>query len=138
MANTGYSWGSYALVQKSAGDWTSDVLADADTELGDATSIDGKAAAIVTIEATEDNTGAIDGDVTVYILNDCDGTNYEEAAIGNPYAISFTPVQNDTVRIPIPVDPRVYKNFKVAVENQAGQELAITVRLATADIPVAS
>lgn len=138
MANTGYSWSSYAFVQKSAGDWTGDALADAGTETGDSTSIDGKAAAIVTVTAVEDNTGAIDGVATIYILNDMDGTNFEEPDIGNPYAIVFTPVQNDTVRIPVPVDPRVYKNFKVAVFNDSGQELAISVRLATADIAVAS
>lgn len=138
MANTGYTWSAYAAVQKSAGDWSSDALADAATELGDATSIDGKAAAVVSITCVEDNTGAIDGDVTVYILGDIDGTNFEEPTIGIPYAISFTPVQSDTVRVLIPVDPRIYKNFKVAVENQGGQEVAISVKIATADIPVAS
>ena len=138
MANTGYVWSAYSAVQKSAGDWTSDALADAATETGDSTSIDGKAACVVTITAVEDNTGAIDGPVTIHILGDCDGTNFEEPDIGTPYAISFTPVQNDTVRVIIPVDPRIYKNFKVAVENQGGQELAISVKIATADIPVAS
>lgn len=138
MANTGYTWGSYAAVQKSAGDWSADALADAATELGDSTSIDGKAACVVTVTAVEDNTGAIDGDVTVFILGDIDGTNFEEAAIGTPYAVNFTPVQADAVRVIVPVDPRIYKNFKVAVENQSGQEVAITVKIATADIPVAS
>jgi len=138
MANTGYSWSAYSAVQKSAGDWSADALADAATETGDSTSIDGKAAAVVSITAVEDNTGAIDGDVIVYILGDIDGTNFEEPTIGTPYSLSFTPVQNDTVRILIPVDPRIYKNFKVAVFNDAGQELAISVKIATADIPVAS
>lgn len=138
MANTGISWSSYSAVQKSAGDWTSDAVADAGTETGDSTSIDGKAACVVSITAVEDNTGAIDGICTVYILGDMDGTNFEEPAIGTPYAKSFTPVQNDTVRILVPVDPRVYKNFKVAVFNDAGQELAITVKIATGDIAIAS
>jgi len=138
MANTGYTWGSYAYVQKSASNWSSDALADAGTETSDSTSIDGKAAAVVSVEAVEDNTGAIDGEVTVYILGDIDGTNFEETTIGTPFAVNFTPVQNDTVRVLIPVDPRVYKNFKVAVENQGGQELSISVRIATADIPLAS
>lgn len=138
MANTGFTWSSFAFVQKSAGNWSADAIADAGTEEGDSTSIDGKAAAVVSITAVEDNTGAIDGDVTVRILGDIDGTNFEEAAIGNAYAVSFTPVQNDTVRILIPIDPRVYKNFKVSIENQSGQELAMSVYLATADIAVAS
>lgn len=138
MANTGYAWSAYAAVQKSASDWTSDALADGNWETGDTTSINNKAACVVTVTATEDNTGAIDGDVAVYILGDIDGTNYEEGAIGNPYAVTFTPVQNDTVRIPIPVDPRIYKNFKIAILNESGQELAISVKIATANIPVAS
>jgi len=138
MANTGYTWSAYSAVQLSASDWTSDAVADNATDLGDSTSIDGKAAAVVTITAVEDNTGAIDGVCTVYLLNDIDGTNFEEPTIGNPFAIVFTPVQNDTVRIPIPVDPRIYKNFKVAVFNESGQEVAITVKIATADIPLAS
>ena len=138
MSNTGYTWSAYSAVQKSAGDWSADALADAATETGDSTSIDGKAAAVVSIAAVEDNTGAIDGVCTVYILGDTDGSNFEEPTIGNPYAVTFTPVQNDTVRVIIPVDPRIYKNFKVAIENQGGQELAITVKIATADIPVAS
>lgn len=138
MANTGYTWSTYDFVQKAAGDWTGDAIADAATELGDATTIDGKASAMISVTAVEDNSGAIDGVVTVFILGDCDGTNYEEAVIGTPFSMSFTPVQNDTVRILIPVDPRIYKNFKVAIQNDSGQELAISVRLATADISVAS
>lgn len=138
MGNTGLSWGSYAAVQKSAGDWTSDALTDGSTETSDSTSIDGKASAVVTITAVEDNTGAIDGVCTIYILNDIDGTNFEQTDIGNPYVVTFTPVQNDTVRIPVYVDPSLYKNLKVAVENQSGQTLDITVKLATADIALAS
>jgi hypothetical protein len=138
MSNTGLSWSAYSAVQKSAGPWTSDALADAATETGDATSIDGKAKCVVSVTAVEDNTGAIDGVCTVYILGDVDGTNYEEPGVGNPYQMSFTPVQNDTVRILVPVPPEIYKNFKVAVENQCGQEVAISVKIQTADIALAS
>ncbi len=62
MANTGYTWSAYAFVQKSAGDWTADSLAAAATETGDSTSIDGKAACVITITATEANVGSVDGD----------------------------------------------------------------------------
>ena len=138
MANTGFFWSAYSAVQLSASDWTAEALADNADITGDATSIDGKAACVVTVIATEDNTGAINGACTIYILNDCDGTNYEEHDIGTPYKQVFTPVQNDTVRIPVVVDPRVFKNFKVAVFNECGQELDITVKVATADIALAS
>jgi len=138
MANTGYVWSAYSAVQKSAGDWTSDAIADNATETGDATSIDGKAAAVISITAVEDNTGVIDDDVTVWILGDIDGTNFEETTIGNPYSVAFTPIQDDAVRILIPVDPRIYKNFKVAIRNKGGQEVVFSVKIATATIPVAS
>jgi len=138
MANTGFTWSAYAFVQEASSDWDTETLADNATDTGDSTSIDGKAAAVVSIIATEDNTGAINGVCTVFILGDIDGTNFEEPDIGNPFAITFTPVQNDTVRILVPVDPRVYKNFKVAVLNEGGQELVVSVRIATADIALAS
>jgi len=138
MANTGYKWGAWAAMQKGAGDWTADAIADNGTETGDATSIDGKAGCIVSIAAYEDNTGAIDGNVTVYILGDADGTNYEETTIGSPLSFQFTPVQNDTVYIVFNVDPRDYDDFKIAIKNEGGQEIAFTVKYKTCDIPVAS
>jgi hypothetical protein len=137
-ADTGYSWGAWAAMQKSAGDWTSDAIADNGTETGDATALDGKAACIVSIAAVEDNTGAIDGVCTVYILGDTDGTNYEETTIGSPYSFTFTPVQNDTVYIAFNVDPKHYDDFKIAIKNEGGQEIAFTVKYKTATIPVAS
>lgn len=137
MANTGYEWSAYGFVQKSAGNWTTDAITDATTETGDSTSIDGKAAAVISITCTS-SAGAIDGNVTVYILGDIDGTNFEDAVYSLPYAISFLPVNAQTSRILIPVDPRVYKNFKVSVFNDSGQTQTLSVRLATADIPVAN
>ena len=82
--------------------------------------------------------GAVDGDVTIYILGDIDGTNFEDATYSNAYAITFRPVNAQTHRILVPVDPRVYKNFKVSLENQSGQTMTMSVRIATADIPLAS
>lgn len=136
MANTGYTWSSYAFVQKS-GDWSLDNILDAATETGDSTSIDGKAAAVISITCTS-AAGAIDGDVTVYIFGDIDGTNFEDALYSLPYSVSFRPVNAQTSRILIPVDPRVYKNFKVSVFNDSSQIQTLSVRLATADIPVAN
>lgn len=139
MANTGLTWSSYSAVQKSAGDWTSDDILDTATETGDSTSIDGKAAAVVSVTAVEDGTGAVDDTgVIVHILGDIDGTNFEEPNQGNAYAVKFLAVQSDTIRVLIPVDVRLYKNFKVAVENQCGQTVAITVKIQTATIALAS
>ena len=139
MANTGYTWGAWAFVaNEDPADWNASALADNATEIsGTANSLTGKAAAHISITLAEDNTGAIDGVVTVYILGDC-STQYEEVTIGTPWAITITPVQNDTVVKLIPVDPRDYENIKVAIVNTSGQELAVSVKIQTADIPLAS
>jgi hypothetical protein len=137
MANTGYTWSAYGFVQKSSSNWTTDAISDTSTETGDSTSIDGKAAALISITCTA-SAGAIDGDVTIYILGDIDGTNFEDAVYSWPYSVSFRPVNAQTHRILIPVDPRIYKNFKVSIFNDSGQTQTLSVRLATADIAVAN
>ena len=139
MADTGYNWGSWAFVQDAdPSDWDAEALADNATETsGAAISLDGKAACIVGIGLYEDNTGAIDGVVTVYVLGETD-VAYEETTIGSPWSFTITPVQNDTVYKQFAIDPKYYDNFKIAVKNEAGQELAVTVKYKTATIPVAS
>jgi len=137
MAETGYNWGAWAFVQESASDWDADALADNGTDTSDALSLDGKAACIIGIGLYEDNTGAIDGVVTVYVLGETD-VAYEETTIGSPWAFTITPVQNDTVYKQFAIDPKYYDSFKIAVKNESGQELAVTVKYKTATIPLAS
>jgi len=140
MAETGYNWGAWAFVMDDGGgDWDADALADNGTEISNtAISLDGKAGCLVGIAAYEDNTGAIDGVVTVYILGDGGGIAYEETTIGCPYKFSFLPVQNDTTYVQFSVDPKYFDNFVIAVKNESGQELAISVKYKTATVPVAS
>jgi len=137
MANTGYEWSAWAFMQKGAADWDADALADNATETGDALSLSGKAGCIIGIALAEDNTGAIDGASTIFILGETD-LAYEETTIGSPYQFQITPVQNDTVHFQFPISPQYYDNFKIAVLNEGGQELAVTVKYKTASIPVAS
>ena len=139
MADTGYKWPlAFSAMQKGAADWTDDALADNATETGDPLSQNAKAATEITIKAVEDNTGAIDGVCTVFVLGDIDGTNYEDPAKGNPFSFSFTPIQNDTVRIRFRILGCDYSRFKIAVKNESGQELAITIKYQQSTIPVAS
>ena len=138
MANTGYDWGSWAAMQISASDWTADAVADTATDTGDATSLDKKTGCEVGITLVEDNTGAIDGDVTVHVLGSVDGTNYENITTSGAWAFNITPVQNATVYKRFSIDPSMYGDFKLALENQSGQELAATVKYRTADFPAAS
>lgn len=137
MPDTGYNWGAWAFVQESSSDWDADLLADNATDISDAFSLDGVAACIIGIAAYENGTGAIDGIVTVFVLGEND-IAYEETTIGVPFNFQFTPVQNDTVHFQFSIDPAHYDNVKIAVFNESGQELAISVKIKTATIPPAS
>lgn len=132
-------WGAWGYVQKGAADWNDDALADAATETSDALDLDQKVAAEVGIKLVEDNTGACDGDVTVHILratgDDGGGTEeFESATEDTPLAFTITPEQNTTKRRAFALNPHIFRICKIAVENQAGQELAVTVEYRTATI----
>jgi len=143
MADSGYNWGAWGYVQKSSSNWNDDALADNGTETSDEIDLDNKAACEIGVTLVEDNTGAIDGVVTVYVLGACGddggaGTVFEETTVGNPWAFTVTPVQNDTVRVRFNVSPAHYGTCKVAILNEGGQELAVTVEYRTATWPPAS
>jgi len=145
MANTGHNWGAFAFVQESSSDWDADALADDATDISDAITVDIKSAIIIGMAFAEDNTGAVVANsVTVAVLGTADDTNYEDAPglagaqVGAPWKFQITPVQNDTVYIQFSIDPRDYNLFKIAVVNESGQELAVSCRIKTSDVPVAS
>lgn len=146
MGDTGYNWGAWAAVAKSGGgDWTSLDIAD-DANAGSAAiSLDGLASINFGISVVEDNTGAINGAVTIAILRDVDGTNYEDipglggAQVGAPYKFQVTPVQNDTVYVAFALDPAMFGgSIKIWILNEGGQTLTTTVKCQTATIPMAS
>ena len=140
MADTGYNWGAWAFAKDDGGtDWDADALADNGTEISNTSiSLDIIAACEVGIALAEDNTGAINGVVTVYVLGSGGGIADEEPTIGSPWSFTITPVQNDTVYKRFNVDPGSYGDFKIAVKNEGGQELAVSVKYRTATIPAAS
>jgi hypothetical protein len=140
MAETGYNWSAWAFAKDDGGtDWDADALADNATEISNTPiSLDTKAACEVGIALYEDNTGAIDGVVTIYVLGSGGGIADEEPAIGSPWAFTITPVQNDTVYKRFSVSAADYGDFKIAVKNESGQELAVSVKYRTATVPVAS
>jgi len=145
MANTGHDWGAWAFVQESASNWDADALADDATDTSDAITVDTKSAIIIGMAFAEDNTGAVVANsVTVAVLGTWDDTTYEDAPglagaqVGQPMKFKITPVQNDTVYIQFSIDPRDYHLFKICVVNESGQELAVSCKYKTADVPVAS
>jgi hypothetical protein len=145
MANTGHDHGAFAFVQLSGGDWDADALADDGIATSDIITVDKKSAIIVGMAFAEDDTGAVVANsVTVAILGTFNDTLFEDAPglagvqIGNPMKFKITPVQNDTVYIQFSIDPRDYNLCKICVVNESGQELAVSCKYKTADIPVAS
>ena len=140
MANTGYDWGAWAFAKDGAGgDWDGDAIADS-ANLTSNTDIDLDviAACEVGVVLVEDNTGAITGEVTIYVLGDGAGVQDEEIGVGSPFSFNVTPVQNDTVVKRFMVDPAAFGTFKIAIANDSGQELATSVKYRTADWPPAA
>ena len=137
---TGHDYGAWAFVKDGAGgDWDADAIADNATLTSNtAIDLDTKSACEIGIILVEDNTGAIDGDVTIYVLGVGGGMADEQTDVGSPWAFALTPVQNDTVPKTFSVSPLHYGSFKIAVKNESGQELAVSVKVRTADVPVAS
>ena len=148
MPETGHNWGAWVFAKDDGGtDWDADLLADdggagpgsTGTETSNTSiDLDTKSACEVGIALSEDNTGAIDGVVTVYVLGSGGGIADEQTDIGNAWAFTITPVQNDTVYTRFHVSPAVYGDFKIAVWNASGQQLAVSVKYRTATVPLAS
>jgi hypothetical protein len=137
VADTYINWGNWAFVQLSAADWDAVAMANAGNATSDAIDMGDCVAAEISIELAEDNTGAISGDVTVGLLRDVNGTDYE--ASSDPiFSFTITPVQNSTVRKTFAVSALEYSQFKLYVSNASGQELAVSVRIKKATIPAAS
>ena len=144
MANTGHDFGSWGFVQKSGtGDWDDLGINDNASAYSAAISLDKKSACIIGMVIANSDV-AVSGVVTIAILGDADGTNYEAipglagAQVGNPMKFTVTPVQASTVYLQFSVSPRDYDNFKVAILNEGGGVLTTDVRIKTADVPVAS
>jgi hypothetical protein len=146
MANTGYTFGSWTAATKSGGgDWTALDIADDGNAGSTAIDLNGKASCDIGITLVEDNTGAINGLVTVAMLRDVDDSNFEDipglasAQVGAPYKLSITPVQNDSVFTSISISPAQFGRYvKVWLVNEGGQTLTTTVKYRTSDIPAAS
>jgi hypothetical protein len=138
MADSGYNWDtSWSFFQKSSSNWSSDAITDTNNEAGDGLSQDNKAATEVSITIAG-GSGTVDGVVTISILGDIDGTNYEDITNGNPVKFDITPVVSTTVRTRFIVYGSDFSEFNVNIENQSGITVTISVRYKQATIPPAS
>ena len=146
MANTGIVWADYLATQLAAADWTAKTTAnDADASVSDAIDASGYSNVIISVSVLE-ATGAIDGVVTIAILQDIDGTVFEDAPVkiadipqvGSPWQFTMTPIASDATARVFSLNVANYDVFKIAVLNESGQSLDITVKHKFADIPAAS
>jgi len=142
MGATGFDWAAYAYIKDSAGnDWDGDgpaAIADAGSCISNtAVDLDVKAACEVGL-SIGDPGGVVSGVVTVYVLGDAGGFADEEITVGSPWSFTITPVNGDVVYKRFSVDPGSYGTFKIALANESGHTIATSVKVRTANIPVAS
>lgn len=141
MGSITYDWdAAWTVVTYGAGTpWTAFDIADEVDQVSDALSLDGKAACEISVVVVEDNTGACDGDVYVYVCRDTDGTNYEDFTADDDndspaLACVIDATQNKTRRKTFSVLASEVSSFKVAVDNDSGQTLTTSVKVRYATI----
>lgn len=137
---TGFDWDALKHATYNTGtDFDGVAIADAGTQTTDVIDNDTKAATEIAIISVENGTGATDGDVIVSILGsdlDPDSEGYQNSG-DNVFKIDIAQAQSATERRRIVVPADSYSKFKVHIENQCGQEVAVTVNYRQATIPAA-
>jgi len=139
MADTGYNWGAYAFLTYSTGtDIDAIDVNDEATLTSDAVDLDGKAACEISVEWVEDNDGACDGKVLVYVLG-ADGDGDYETIDDTPALGGVIAAEQNTTRYKrFNVDPALFGTFKILVDNDSGQDGDLSIWIRTATIPAAS
>jgi len=142
MADTGYNWGTAAHATYSTGTDVDDIaVGDTAALTTDEISNDVKGSTEVSVKTIEDNTGATDGNVNVYVLgtdNDPDSEGWQDSGDINVMQFAIPQAQNATERLVFTVLGVQYSKFKVYVYNDCGQEVALTININQSTIPVAS
>ena len=148
MADTGYNWdSSFSYVQKSGtGNWTGLDVADNANAGSALISQDVKSSTEIVFDLYEDNTGGIDGDVTIYILRNYDDTQFEGSAagafdatvLGGAYRFAVRPVQNKHLYQGFVLHGNEWSQFRVWILNEAGQTLTTEFKYKQTTIPLAS
>jgi hypothetical protein len=136
MSASGYNWGDWAFLQSGAADIDATAVNDEATLTSDEFSLDNKAACEVGIASVEDNTGACDGDVIVYVLG-YGALGWETISDAPVPRAILDQVQNETRYAAFSVDPAKYGSFKVFVDNDCGQQVAISIKVRTATFDTA-
>jgi len=143
MPDTGFNHGANTHLTYNSGTDIDDIaIADNGTLTSDAVDLDNKQGRVYALKTIEDNTGATDGNVTVYVLSsdfDPDSEGYESAVDDTPsVAAVIDQAQNKTHRRAFSVLGSQFPKHKIHVLNEAGQEIALTVNYVDITIPAAS
>lgn len=105
---------------------TSLSISTGSTDTSDAISLDGKAAAEVSIECAYGATASTG--LKVYICRDVDGTNYEAAA-DLPFGVVLAYSTSTTYRRTITIDAGQVGSFKILLSNASGATVTVTTRI---------
>ena len=137
MANTGHAWSAAwttvdaAIVLTQGGDIT-----DTSEEIDVGT----KSGIEVSIDVDYSNDAKATGGLSVFILRDVNGTDFEDAA-DNPWGFEMPFTQNGNNRRTFTVDPASVGPFKILLSwaNTTGSSVAtVATMYRTADIPKAT
>jgi hypothetical protein len=132
MTAYGYNWGDWAFLDYNTGtDIDAVALNDEATLTSDEFSLDGKAACEVGVSTVGDNTGACDGDLYVYVLG-YGATGWETISDAPMQAAALDQAQNTTRHASFSIDPAEYSAFKILVDNDCGQQVAVSIKVKTA------
>jgi len=145
MAETGINWSAWADMTYNTGTDVDDIaVADGTALITDEIDLDIKAACEIAVKLIEDDTGAVASPwVLIQILRE-DGEVWQLPATTGPVIVDkalslvMEPAQNGTRLQVFSIDPRDMGKFKINVVNDCEQELALTLRIRTGTIPVAS
>ena len=123
-----------AVTYSTGTDLTSVAINDEADLTSDAMDLDTKWACEISVAVVEDNTGACDGNVYVYVCRDTDGTNYEDFTADddndNPAMLMVIAAeQNKTRRSTGTIYASDVSSFKIAIDNDCGQQVAATAKV---------
>ena len=136
MGTAYYDWdATWTVVTYGSGtNFTSVAIADEGDLLSDVLSLDGKVAAEISVEVVEDNTGACDGKVLVHVCRETGDSAYQDFTADDDndspaLACSIVAEQNKTRKKAFTIDAAEVSKFKLAVDNDCGQEVAVSIKI---------
>ncbi len=137
MSNTGYQWDAAWTTLQNAVTLTQGGTVE---DLSAAVSNDGKAACVVSVDADYGNYAKATAGLKVFVLNDVNGTDYEDDADG-AWGMELNYTQAGTNRLTFAVPADVFASFKILLQwgnSTASSTVTVTTSYWQATIPAAS